>query len=121
MPPLPAPPGGHLRTAIHALSERRPRMLFFYSRACSLCKQLAPRLEAAVVDSAAPPVAAVPICCDNQLAWAPEMLHYDVQQVPCFVLLNEDGVAVGKSGEPRDLLQMTEAMEFLLALAPPVK
>ncbi|KAI3930834.1 hypothetical protein MKX01_037280 [Papaver californicum] len=32
--------------------------------------------------------------------WLPELLHYDVRYVPCFVLLDKDGRALAKTGVP---------------------
>ena len=36
-------------------------------------------------------LAVATVCTDDQARWAPEMLHYGVESVPCFVLLKPGG------------------------------
>lgn len=46
--------------------------------------------------------------------WAPELLRYDVEAVPCLVLLRGDGHAVCKTGQPSTARQMAADMEQML-------
>jgi hypothetical protein len=45
------------------------------------------------------------------------MLHYSVEKVPCFVMVNQRGAAIAKSSEPRTSEQMTLALSRMLELA----
>ncbi|KAG1671072.1 hypothetical protein FOA52_000744 [Chlamydomonas sp. UWO 241] len=147
-----------LRGSLSRLSERRPRVLLFYSRTCALCARVCTAVDEAVASTCMtagqplargeqqqqqqqhdsgggggggaggggggggdgePWLAAVPICCDDPLVWAPEMLHYDVDKVPCLVMLDKDGCAIGRSGEPTDIAAMTSALDRLVAMARP--
>jgi len=44
---------------------------------------------------------------DQQHLWVPEMMRYGVDYVPCFVMLNQNGDAFGKTNNPvsRDVAQ----------------
>lgn len=53
------------------------------------------------------------ISTDDQTAFAPEMLHYNVDTVPCFVALNSKGRAVAKSGKPRGVQHMQQTLDAL--------
>jgi thioredoxin-like negative regulator of GroEL len=82
------------RGLARALAARdRHCLLYFYSSACPLCAAVAP--EVAAAGAAGGALAVAPIRCDanDQAAWAPEMMHYGVQRVPCFVLLAPGGAA----------------------------
>lgn len=69
----------------------RATLIVFYSEHCPLCKSLQEPLERA--DASAQWLDVVNVGADDFEAWAPEMLRYDVQQVPCLVLLDRQGVA----------------------------
>lgn len=96
--------GGELATLVQNAASRKPHLLFFYSRACGLCKRLAPdvgkvgpalmgwqcsarpcthsrarahSLRACVVHAQIEG-SALPvsrICADNDKRWAPEVGH----------------------------------------------
>jgi len=92
--PPPETPREQQRGLARALAARdRHCLLYFYSSACPLCAAVAPEVAAA----AAGPLAVAPIRCDDAdaAAWAPEMMHYGVQRVPCFVLLAPGGAPGG--------------------------
>lgn len=49
--------------------------------------------------------------------WAPELLRYDVEAVPCFLLLRPDGEAVCKTGPPTSAREMAADLDRMLAAA----
>ncbi|KAL9446128.1 hypothetical protein AB3S75_013909 [Citrus x aurantiifolia] len=53
--------------------------------------------------------------------WLPELLHYDINYVPCFVLLDKDGKALGKTGIPSSRLHVVAGISHLLKMKRPLK
>ncbi|CAA0811905.1 Thioredoxin superfamily protein [Striga hermonthica] len=53
--------------------------------------------------------------------WLPELLHYDIKCVPCFVLLNKNGNALAKTGVPSSRLHVIAGVSHLLKMKPPHK
>lgn len=97
-------------------SRQRHTLLYFYSSRCALCQSLAPEVDEAGSSNASL-LDVARICTDDQLAWAPEMLNYDVESVPCMVLLNTAGDAIAKSSAPRSRPHMTSALNSLVTIA----
>lgn len=48
--------------------------------------------------------------------WAPEMLAYGIETVPCFVYVNKRGRAIGKSATPTSKVQMLKSLQTLVRL-----
>nr|XP_043618508.1 thiol:disulfide interchange protein TxlA homolog [Erigeron canadensis] len=48
--------------------------------------------------------------------WLPELLHYDIKYVPCFVLLDKDGNALAKTGVPSSRLHVVAGVSHLLKM-----
>ncbi|CAD7697334.1 unnamed protein product [Ostreobium quekettii] len=99
-----------------ALGSGRHALVLFYSKNCRLCRALQP-----VVDEAeaceADWMRVVRVCTDSDQEWAPEILHYGIEHVPCLVMLQPGGNAISKSGSPRNLQHMRETLELLLKQA----
>ncbi|GER28744.1 thioredoxin-related family protein [Striga asiatica] len=53
--------------------------------------------------------------------WLPELLHYDIKYVPCFVLLDKNGNALAKTGIPSSRLHVIAGVSHLLKMKPPQK
>jgi len=49
--------------------------------------------------------------------WAPELIGYDVETVPCFVLLDRKGRAVGRTIAPYSRDKMKRGIELLVCRA----
>jgi hypothetical protein len=45
--------------------------------------------------------------------WAPEMISFGIEAVPCFVLVDSRGMALGKSGPPTSKERMLSALRTL--------
>ena len=50
-----------------------------------------------------------------QSCWGPEILHYNIETIPCFVLLNEKGQAVGKTLSTKHKAAVEQALDSLLS------
>uniref|UniRef100_J3N9D0 Thioredoxin domain-containing protein n=1 Tax=Oryza brachyantha TaxID=4533 RepID=J3N9D0_ORYBR len=46
--------------------------------------------------------------------WLPELLHYDIRYVPCFVLLDKNGRALAKTGVPTSRQHVIAGLHHLL-------
>ncbi|KAL4518379.1 hypothetical protein Ndes2526A_g01187 [Nannochloris sp. 'desiccata'] len=93
------------------LAQKRPLLIAFLQPSCGLCKSLEPQLA----QTEASGVQVARLDSSNAVAWAPEMLAYNIEAVPCFVLLDHQGRALGKSDLPRNTLQMQHALTTLLS------
>ncbi|KAK7356613.1 hypothetical protein VNO80_15888 [Phaseolus coccineus] len=51
--------------------------------------------------------------------WLPELLNYDVSYVPCFVLLDNNGKALAKTGVPSSRLHVIAGLSHLLKMKRP--
>ncbi|KAM0918022.1 hypothetical protein ACQ4PT_009386 [Festuca glaucescens] len=51
--------------------------------------------------------------------WLPELLHYDVRYVPCFVLLDKNGRALAKTGVPSSRQHVIAGLHHLLNMKQP--
>lgn len=51
----------------------------------------------------------------NRDEWAPELIRYNIEKIPCFVLLDSTGRAIGKTGDPISVDFMRDALETLIA------
>lgn len=93
------------------LASKKPCLLAFMSPQCGLCASLRPSLRE-VEQAGGVRVAWIDATLDR--VWAPELLRYDVEAVPCLVLLRGDGHAVCKTGQPSTARQMAADMEQML-------
>ncbi|KAJ0974180.1 hypothetical protein J5N97_016145 [Dioscorea zingiberensis] len=89
----------------------------FYSPKCRLCNSLLDlvlELEARNSDW----VSFVLADAENE-RWLPELLHYDIKYVPCFVLLDKHGRALSKTGVPSSRQHVMAGLSHLLQLKRP--
>jgi thioredoxin-related protein len=77
--------------AVSLSNTRTATLLIFYSQVCPLCKAL--RSDVARMPKTVAWLSTVELCADDFQSWAPEMLRYSVESVPCLVLLDKTGVA----------------------------
>ncbi|KAK9819929.1 hypothetical protein WJX72_003988 [[Myrmecia] bisecta] len=104
------------REFAQALQKGKWCLLMFQSSRCGLCQSLhAPVEEIGEEHSSWLQVARV--SADDDQLWAPEMLHYGVNHVPCLILLNPEGEALCKTGDPRSRQHMLASLHCLLRMA----
>mmetsp|Transcript_28763 Transcript_28763/g.63362 ORF Transcript_28763/g.63362 Transcript_28763/m.63362 type:complete len:123 (+) Transcript_28763:126-494(+) len=108
-------PQSELQSYSSKLTENKHKLVFFYSDTCNLCKTLQPSVVN-VQEGNQSWLQVATVCADEQLKWAPEVLHYNVDQVPCFVMLKPNGDALARSGAPRGQQHMTDSLQCLLQL-----
>ncbi|URE05898.1 hypothetical protein MUK42_21055 [Musa troglodytarum] len=109
----------HRALAFALSSGKEATVLEFYSPKCRLCNSLLDlvlRLEARNSDW----VSFVLADAENDM-WLPELLHYDIKYVPCFVLLDKHGRALAKTGVPTSRLHVIAGLSHLLKLKQPQK
>lgn len=91
----------------------------FYSPKCRLCNSLVDfvsEVEGRNLDW----LNIVMADAENE-KWLPELLHYDIKYVPCFVLLDQKGRALAKSGVPSSRLHVIAGLSHLLKIKRPLK
>lgn len=96
-----------------ALSTKKPAtVLEFYSPKCTLCRSLLPSVLE-VESRNAEWLNIVMADVENKL-WLPEVLLYDINYVPCFVLLDSNGTALAKTGTPFSRVHVVTGLSYLL-------
>ncbi|KAH0450505.1 hypothetical protein IEQ34_021197 [Dendrobium chrysotoxum] len=98
-------------------SGKEATVVEFYSPKCRLCNSLLDlvlELEARNSDW----VSFVLADAENE-RWLPELLHYDIKYVPCFVLLDKHGRALAKTGVPSSRMHVIAGLSHLLQLKQP--
>ncbi|KAL9254655.1 Thiol:disulfide interchange protein TxlA-like protein [Drosera capensis] len=94
-------------------------MIEFYSPKCGLCGSLA-GFVAEVERRNEDWLSVVMVDAGNEM-WLPELLHYDITYVPCFVILDKHGRALAKTGVPTSRLHVVAGVSHLLKLKRPPK
>ncbi|XP_050236752.1 uncharacterized protein LOC126686650 [Mercurialis annua] len=98
-------------------SGKLATVLEFYSPKCSLCNSLL-NFVSEVEGRNLGWLNVVMADAENE-KWLPELLHYDIRYVPCFVLLDKDGRALAKTGVPSSRLHVIAGLSHLLKLKRP--
>ncbi|KAF0894785.1 hypothetical protein E2562_003669 [Oryza meyeriana var. granulata] len=93
-------------------SGRDATVLEFYSPRCRLCASLQ-GLVRELQDGAGGRASFVLADTEDD-RWLPELLHYDVRYVPCFVLLDKNGRALAKTGVPTSRQHVVAGLHHLL-------
>ncbi|KAJ8645588.1 hypothetical protein MRB53_007336 [Persea americana] len=100
-------------------SQKEATVLEFYSPKCRLCNSLLDlvlELESRNSDW----LNIVLADAENE-KWLPELLHYDIKYVPCFVLLDKYGRALAKTGIPTSRHHVVAGLSHLLRIKQPKK
>ncbi|GJN04469.1 hypothetical protein PR202_ga22019 [Eleusine coracana subsp. coracana] len=104
------------RTLAAALASGRPAtVLEFYSPRCRLCASLQ-GLVRKLEDGAGGSAATFVLADAEDDRWLPELLHYDIRYVPCFVLLDKRGRALAKTGVPTSRQHVIAGLHHLLQI-----
>ncbi|OMO74881.1 Thioredoxin-like protein [Corchorus olitorius] len=98
-------------------SGKEATVIEFYSPKCSLCNSLL-KFVMEVENRNSDWLNIVMADAEND-KWLPELLHYDIKYVPCFVLLDKNGWALAKTGVPSSRLHVVAGLSHLLKLKRP--
>ncbi|KAG6409898.1 hypothetical protein SASPL_127940 [Salvia splendens] len=98
---------------------RDATLLEFYSPKCRLCNSLRPFVTE-IENRNSDWFNIVMADAENDM-WLPELLHYDIKYVPCFVLVDKHGNALAKTGIPNSRLHVVAGVSHLLKMRRPVK
>ncbi|KAM7514194.1 hypothetical protein LguiA_003777 [Lonicera macranthoides] len=100
-------------------SGKEATMIEFYSPKCRLCSSLL-QFVMEVEKRNGDWLNIVMADAEND-KWFPELLHYDIKYVPCFVLLDKHGRALAKTGIPNSRLHVIAGVSHLLKMKRPHK
>uniref|UniRef100_A0A0D9XTS3 Uncharacterized protein n=1 Tax=Leersia perrieri TaxID=77586 RepID=A0A0D9XTS3_9ORYZ len=95
-----------------ATSGREATVLEFYSPRCRLCASLQGLVRE--IEEGAGGRAGFVLADAEDDRWLPELLHYDIRYVPCFVLLDKNGRALAKTGVPTSRQHVIAGLHHLL-------
>ncbi|CAK7347602.1 unnamed protein product [Dovyalis caffra] len=98
-------------------SGKDATVLEFYSPKCRLCNSLL-NFVLEVEGRNSSWLDVVMADAENE-KWLPELLHYDIKYVPCFVLLDKNGRALAKTGIPSSRLHVVAGLSHLVKIKRP--
>lgn len=98
-------------------SGKEATVVEFYSPKCRLCNSLL-NLVLELEKRNSEYVNIVMADAENE-KWLPELLYYDIRYVPCFVLLDNHGRALAKTGIPSSRLHVVAGLSHLLNMKRP--
>ncbi|XP_068329424.1 thioredoxin-like protein HCF164, chloroplastic [Pyrus communis] len=109
----------HRAFASALASAKEATVVEFYSPKCRLCNSL---LNFVVeVESRNSEWLNIVMADAENEKWLPELLHYDIRYVPCFVILDKKGRALAKTGIPSSRLHVIAGLSHLLKMKRPHK
>lgn len=100
--------------AMALASGKEATVVEFYSPNCGLCNSLL-GFVMEVENRNSNWLNIVMADAENE-KWLPELLHYDIKYVPCFVILDKHGRALAKTGVPSSRLHVVAGISHLLKL-----
>uniref|UniRef100_A0A7C8YIZ3 Thioredoxin domain-containing protein n=1 Tax=Opuntia streptacantha TaxID=393608 RepID=A0A7C8YIZ3_OPUST len=103
--------------ALALASRKEATVIEFYSPKCALCNSLL-NFVMEVENRNSQWLNIVMADAENE-KWLPELLHYDIKYVPCFVILDKHGLALAKTGVPNSRLHVIAGVSHLLKLKRP--
>lgn len=109
----------HRAFASALASGKEATVIEFYSPKCRLCNSLV-NFVSEVEGRNSDWLNIVMADAENE-KWLPELLHYDITYVPCFVLLDQKGWALAKTGVPSSRLHVIAGLSHLLKMKRPQK
>lgn len=98
-------------------SGKEATMIEFYSPKCRLCNSLLNFVME--VESRNSDWLNIVMADAENDKWLPEILHYDIKYVPCFVLLDKYGRALAKTGVPSSRLHVVAGVSHLVKMKRP--
>lgn len=109
----------HRALAAALATGKEATVIEFYSPKCRLCSSLL-SFVLEVENRNSDWLNIVMADAENDM-WLPELLHYDIKYVPCFVLLDNEGMALAKTGVPNSRLHVIAGVSNLLKMKRPKK
>ncbi|XP_040997641.1 thioredoxin-like protein HCF164, chloroplastic [Juglans microcarpa x Juglans regia] len=104
----------HRAFAAALATGKEATVIEFYSPKCRLCNSLV-NFVSEVEGRNSDWLNVVMADAEND-KWLPELLHYDIRYVPCFVLLDQKGRALAKTGVPSSRLHVVAGLSHLLKM-----
>ncbi|XP_020222924.1 uncharacterized protein LOC109805302 [Cajanus cajan] len=98
-------------------SGKEATLLEFYSPKCRLCNSLLNFVSQ--VETRNSQWLNIVMADAENPNWLPELLNYDVSYVPCFVILDNNGKALAKTGVPNSRLHVIAGVSHLLKMKRP--
>eukprot|EP00270_Netrium_digitus_P007681 TRINITY_DN2253_c0_g1_i1.p1 TRINITY_DN2253_c0_g1~~TRINITY_DN2253_c0_g1_i1.p1 ORF type:complete len:334 (-),score=45.83 TRINITY_DN2253_c0_g1_i1:146-1147(-) len=105
--------------AMALASGKRATVLHFYSRKCRLCHSLR-RMLAEIAATESEWLSVTRADVENKW-WLPEVSHYDIKYVPCFVLVDNRGRALAKTSIPYSRRHVVKGLLYLIESMRPIK
>ncbi|CAJ1976489.1 unnamed protein product [Sphenostylis stenocarpa] len=99
-------------------SGKEATLVEFYSPKCRLCNSLLNFVSE--VETRNSHWLNIVMADAENPNWLPELLNYDVSYVPCFVLLDNNGKALAKTGVPSSRLHVIAGLSHLLKMKRPL-
>ncbi|PQM39611.1 uncharacterized protein Pyn_26271 [Prunus yedoensis var. nudiflora] len=109
----------HRAFASALASGKEATVVEFYSPKCRLCNSLLNFVRE--VEGRNSDWLNIVMADAENYKWLPELLHYDVRYVPCFVLVDKKGRALAKTGIPSSRLHVIAGLSHLLKMKRPCK
>ncbi|KAL6295813.1 hypothetical protein ACE6H2_003955 [Prunus campanulata] len=109
----------HRAFAAALASGKEATVVEFYSPKCRLCNSLLNFVRE--VEGRNSDWLNIVMADAENYKWLPELLHYDVRYVPCFVLVDKKGRALAKTGIPSSRLHVIAGLSHLLKMKCPCK
>ncbi|MCL7038463.1 hypothetical protein MKW94_011868 [Papaver nudicaule] len=103
--------------ALALASGKGATVMEFYSPKCRLCNSLLDFVME--IESRNSDWLNIVMADAENEKWLPELLHYDVRYVPCFVLLDKDGRALAKTGVPTSRMHVVAGLSHLIKMKQP--
>ncbi|KAF7140802.1 hypothetical protein RHSIM_Rhsim06G0045800 [Rhododendron simsii] len=98
-------------------SGKEATVIEFYSPKCRLCNSLL-KFVLEMQNRNSEWLNIVMADAEND-KWLPELIHYDIRYVPCFVILDKQGRALAKTGVPNSRLHVIAGVSHLLKMKRP--
>ncbi|XP_024395216.1 uncharacterized protein [Physcomitrium patens] len=105
--------------AIALAGRQKATILEFYSPRCTLCRSLMQVVED-IQRREGDWLRIVMADVENK-TWLPEASLYDINYVPCFVLLDSQGTALAKTGVPHSRMHVLQGLSYLLESMRPIR
>ncbi|KAG0568313.1 hypothetical protein M758_6G009400 [Ceratodon purpureus] len=105
--------------AIALSGKQKATLLEFYSPRCTLCQSLL-KVVQDVERKEGDWLRIVMADVENK-KWLPEASLYEINYVPCFVLLDSQGTALAKTGVPYSRMHVLKGLSYLLESMRPIR